>query len=218
MSDHRSTRRARPVEPTDVRGAQYDRAYYDKWYRSARHRVRSTAELARIVRFVLFSAEHILERPVRSVLDVGAGEGNWYPLLRRVRPRLRYRGVDPSAYAVSRFGARRQLVQGSVTDLAAAGVRGQFDLVIASGMLNYLSAPDLRTGLAEIARHTGGVAYLELFSSQDAFTGDTDEMPLRPAAWYRRAVRAAGLHACGLHLYVPRAVATRLARLERQAE
>lgn len=206
----RSTRDA-----TDVRGAQYDQAYYDKWYRSPRHRVRTTAELARIVRFVLFAAEHVLERPVQRVLDVGAGEGNWYPLLRRLRPRLRYLGVDPSAYAVSRFGRRRHLVQGSVTDLAAAGVRGRYDLVIASGMLNYLSSDELRTGLGEIAQHTGGVAYLELFTKADAFTGDTRKMPLRPAAWYRQQLDAAGFTACGLHLYVPTAAADRLSRLER---
>ncbi|MCU0648693.1 MAG: class I SAM-dependent methyltransferase [Gemmatimonadaceae bacterium] len=198
----------------DVRGEVYDRAYYDKWYRHPRHRVRTRAELARIVRFVFSAAEHILERPVRSVLDVGAGEGNWYPLLTALRPGLRYRGVDPSEYAVARFGARRNLVQGSVTDLAAAGVRGPYDLVIASGMLNYLGASDLRTGLAEIARHVGGVAYLELFSSQDAFTGDTDEMPLRPARWYARELAQAGFVSCGLHLYVPKRDAGRLARLE----
>jgi SAM-dependent methyltransferase len=152
---------------------------------------------------------------VRSVLDVGAGEGNWYPLLRTLRPSISYLGIDPSAYAVSRFGARRHLVQGTVTDLQSAGARGPYDLVIASGMLNYLSNADFRTGLSEIARHTGGVAYLEVFARQDAFTGDTTEMPLRPAAWYRAQFVAAQLISCGLHLYVPSRVARRLARLER---
>lgn len=198
-----------------MRGETYDRAYYDKWYRSRTHRVRSAAEMARIVRFVLYTAEHILERPVRRVLDVGAGEGNWYPLLRTLRPAVRYLGIDPSAYAVSRFGTSRHLRQGTVTDLQAAGARGEYDLVIASGMLNYLSAGDLRTGLAEIARHTGGVAYLELFCRQDAFTGDTDSMPLRPAQWYRDQFAAAGFTSCGLHLYVRAPVARRLAKLER---
>jgi SAM-dependent methyltransferase len=171
--------------------------------------------MVRIVRFVLFTAEHILERPVRSVLDVGAGEGNWYPLLKRLRPAVRYRGIDPSAYAVARYGASRHLSQGSVTDLQGAGARGTYDLVIASGMLNYLSATDFRTGLSEIARHTGGVAYLEVFAKQDAFTGDTDSMPLRPAHWYRNQFAEAGFTSCGLHLYVPAPVARRLARLER---
>jgi SAM-dependent methyltransferase len=210
-----TARRKSREASADVRGETYDRAYYDKWYRSRAHRVRSAAEMARIVRFVLFTAEHILERPVRSVLDVGAGEGNWYPLLRTLRPSISYLGIDPSAYAVSRFGARRHLVQGTVTDLQSAGARGPYDLVIASGMLNYLSNADFRTGLSEIARHTGGVAYLEVFARQDAFTGDTTEMPLRPAAWYRAQFAAAQLISCGLHLYVPSRVARRLARLER---
>ena len=83
---------------------KYDRDYFDKWYRSPTHRVRSAAELARLVAFVLSTADYVLGRRVRTVLDVGAGEGNWLPVLRRLRPNVAYQGVDPSAYAVRRFG------------------------------------------------------------------------------------------------------------------
>ena len=67
---------------------RYDRAYFDKWYRSPRHRVKSPGELRRQAAFVLAAAEYILGRPVRTVLDVGSGEGQWNPALRRLRPSL----------------------------------------------------------------------------------------------------------------------------------
>ena len=100
-----------------ARGRAYDRAYFDKWYRAPSSRVRSPAELARLVRFVVATAEYVLARPVRSVLDVGAGEGNWLPLLRAHRRTIHYQGVDPSEYAVRRFGRRRNILLGDLASL-----------------------------------------------------------------------------------------------------
>ncbi|NUQ13332.1 MAG: class I SAM-dependent methyltransferase, partial [Gemmatimonadaceae bacterium] len=54
--------------------------------------------------FVVGVTEYLLDRPVRSVLDVGCGEGNWAAVLRGIRPRARYLGVDGSEYAIRRFG------------------------------------------------------------------------------------------------------------------
>ena len=82
--------------------AHYDRAYFDKWYRHPEHRVKSPQYLARQAAFVLGVAEYLLERRVTSVLDVGAGEGHWRAILRRLRPGLRYYGVDPSDTQVRR--------------------------------------------------------------------------------------------------------------------
>ena len=81
---------------------RYDRSYFDKWYRDPRHRVSTAAGLARKVAMVVGVAEYLLGRPLRRALDVGAGEGSWRGALRRLRPRLDYVGVDPSAYAVRR--------------------------------------------------------------------------------------------------------------------
>jgi len=74
----------------------YDRAYFDKWYRHPRHRVKSPLDIARQIRFVVSAAEYLLERPVRRVLDVGAGEGNWLAPLRKMRPAAKYYGVKLS--------------------------------------------------------------------------------------------------------------------------
>ena len=42
-----------------ARSGVYDRAYFDKWYRDPRHRVRSPAELTRLVTFVLATADYV---------------------------------------------------------------------------------------------------------------------------------------------------------------
>lgn len=152
---------------------------------------------------MLHTAEWTLGRPVKSVLDVGCGEGPWQPVLKRMRPQLRYHGVDPSAYAVRKFGARRGLLQGSIEDLDTLPLEPAYDLVVCCGMLNYLSAAQLTSGLASVARRTGGMAYLELFAQGDAIEGDTGWPPLQPAAWYRRVLRRAGFLPIGMQCHVP---------------
>ena len=53
----------------------YDRAYFDRWYRGSE--VGGNARLARKVALAVATAEYHLERPLRSVLDIGCGEGGW---------------------------------------------------------------------------------------------------------------------------------------------
>lgn len=194
---------------------QYDKAYFDKWYRHPRHRVKSAAELTRQAAFVLGSAEFVLGRPVRTVLDVGCGEGQWRAVLRKQRPSLHYDGVDPSEYAVARYGARRGLHLGGIESLDALPLREQYDLVVCCGMLNYLDAPTLRHGLAQVARRTGGMAYLELFTREDHFEGDTNWPAPRAARWYREVIQRAGLTAVGMQCYVTHASRDRVSALER---
>jgi SAM-dependent methyltransferase len=196
----------------------YDKAYFDKWYRSRTHRVRTPAQTRRIVAFTLAAAEYVLDRPVRSVLDVGAGEGNWQPILKKLRPALTYVGVEPSAYAVGRFGRRRELRLGSVESLMDLKLHEThpdgFDLVICCGVLNYVPARALAKALEQLALHTNGVAWLELFTAHDDIEGDIAEMKPRSAGWYRTRLAAAGLVPCGLHLYAPSDRAATLATLE----
>ncbi len=194
---------------------RYDRAYFDKWYRHPRHRVKSAVELARQVAFVLRTAEFVLGRPVKSVLDVGCGEGQWRGALLKHRPRLHYVGVDPSAYVVERFGARRHLLRGGIESLDALPLRASYDLVVCCGMLNYLSTSQLTAGLPLVTGRTGGMAYLELFTREDRFEGDTAWPTPKPAAWYREVLRSAGLTAIGMQCYVPTPDIDRLSALER---
>ncbi|MBC8086825.1 MAG: class I SAM-dependent methyltransferase, partial [Phycisphaerae bacterium] len=176
---------------------------FDKWYRNPRHRVKSPAELARQVAFVLHTAEWVLARPVRTVLDVGCGEGQWRAALKKHRPRLNYTGVDPSEYAVARYGPRRNIKLGSFEQLSQLSLNGPFDLVVCCGMLNYISADALATGLGSVASLTGGLAFLEIFTSADATEGDTSWPTPKSAGWYRSTIKKVGLTGVGLHCYVP---------------
>lgn len=196
-------------------GAHYDRAYFDKWYRDPRTRVKSAAELKRQVEFVLHTAEWTLGRRVRTVLDVGCGEGHWQPVLRRLRPALSYDGVDPSAYAVAKHGARRGLQRGGIEDLGRLALLTQYDLVVCCGMLNYLSPAQLVAGLSLVAARTGGMAYLELFAKGDAFEGDTAWPEPQSTRWYRKALTRAGLRSIGMQCYVPRTGEGNVSLMER---
>jgi SAM-dependent methyltransferase len=194
---------------------RYDRAYFDRWYRDPRTRVKSAAEIARKVRMALGVAEYLLDRPVRSVLDVGSGEGAWRAPLRRLRPGVRYVGVDPSEYVVARFGARRGIVLGDVEHLDRLALAGPFDLVVCCDVLNYLPDAALARGLRNLRDLLGGVAYLELFDADDEMAGDTRGWHHRPARYYRSLLRRRGLVACGMHCYVGEALAPDVATLER---
>ena len=85
----------------------YDRAYFDRWYRNGG--IGGAARLARKVALAVATAEYHLERPIRSVIDIGCGEGAWRAQLLKLRPRLDYIGFDSSDYAVGRYGRSRNL-------------------------------------------------------------------------------------------------------------
>jgi SAM-dependent methyltransferase len=193
----------------------YDQAYFDKWYRHPRHRVKSPADMARQLGFILSATEYLLDRPVRSVLDVGCGEGNWAAVLRRLRPRARYLGVDGSDYAVRRFGRRRNIRLGTFGELGTLDLPGPFDLILCLGVLNYVAPDELRSGLRALRGLAGGVAYLEIFTRADEATGDFTREYARWPAWYRRNFREAGFIALGMHCYLPSDLATNAAALER---
>lgn len=196
-------------------GKRYDRAYFDRWYRDPRSRVKSAAEVERKVRMVVGVAEYLLDRPVRTVLDVGCGEGAWRASLRRLRPKVRYVGVDPSEYAVRRFGARRGIVLGDVARLHELELGGPFDVVVCCDVLNYLENGALERGLRNMRDLLGGVAYLELFAADDEMMGDTRGWHRRPASYYRALFRRLALQPCGMHCYVGAALEPSVATLER---
>jgi len=195
--------------------AHYDARYFDRWYRDPRHRVFTAAERARRVAVVIAAAEYVLQRPVRSVLDVGAGEGHWRAPLLRARPRLRYVGLDPSPYVVQRFGASRGIQLGGIETLDPLAFRAPFDIVLAVGFLNLLPPRALRPALERVVPLIGGVALLELFSDEDPLSGDAREYFRAPSRSYRRLTRGLGLVGLGAHLYAPKALSESLGVLER---
>lgn len=195
--------------------AHYNRRYFDKWYRNPAHRVKSLQDMRRQLGFVVSATEYLFDRPVRSVLDVGCGEGNWSTVLRELRPRARYVGVDGSEYAIRRYGARRNLHFGTLGTIGSMNLDGPFDLVLCLGMLNYVAPNELSLGLRQLRRLAAGVAYLEIFTRADDATGDFRKLAARSPAWYRRVIRQAGFVSVGLHCYLPRDLAWHAATLER---
>jgi SAM-dependent methyltransferase len=179
---------------------QYDAAYFRRWYRGAHATPR--ADLARKVAMAVAIAEFYLQRPVRSVLDVGCGEAAWRAPLLKLRPRLRYQGVDSSEYAVARYGRGRNIA------LAGFGQMGQLrfgepaDLLVCSDVMHYVPTAELRRGLAGFEELCDGVAFLELYARGDDIRGDKQGFISRPAASYRRWFREAGFVSCGSHAYL----------------
>ncbi len=194
----------------------YDRAYFDRWYRRSASRIEGPVALRRRIALAVAMAERFLERPIRSVLDVGCGEGRWRAELLRLRPQVRYQGVEPSAYAVARFGRRRNIVQGGFTDLAQLDLAGPFDLVVCADVLHYLEVDDLVRGLPALVALTGGLAYLELLTDQEEVEGDQRELQLRPPVFYQQLFSSAGLAAIGCHGWLSPQLADLAAALERR--
>ena len=200
--------------PAAAGGKSYDEAYFARWYRDPRTRVHAPDDVRRKIHMVLGIAERYLGRKLRSVLDVGAGEGTWGVELRRVRPGLRYLGVDPSAYVVRRHGRRRHLRLGDFAQLPGMRLGRGYDLIVCADVMQYVPTPVLTRGIRHLASLLAGVAYLEAYTTGDAMEGDLEGWHPRSKTRYRRLFAAAGLTACGSHCYLAPAVAANAVELE----
>jgi predicted TPR repeat methyltransferase len=194
---------------------QYDRDYFDRWYR--RGGFGTATRVERKLGYAVASAEYLLDRRVRTVLDVGCGEGRWGVELRKLRPAARYVGIDPSAYAVERYGRKRGVRAGGFGDLPdlVDELGGPFDLVVCCDVLPYVGPAELRQGLTGLGDLVGGVAFLEVWTASDDVEGDLEGFRRRTATTYERWFAGAGLRRIGPHLYVPRPLLAGLATLER---
>ena len=191
----------------------YDRAYFDQWYRTGG--IGGAARLARKVALAVATAEYHLERPIRSVLDIGCGEGAWRAPLLKLRPKLAYLGFDSSDYAIARHGRARNLHWARFADFEHLRPCAPVDLLVCADVLHYLPSRELLAGLPGLAELCGGVAFLETFSAEDQFEGDTEGFQPRKAAWYRRRLEAEGFTAIGSHCWLGPALADNASALER---
>jgi SAM-dependent methyltransferase len=205
---------APPAKPARAGRKSYDEAYFTKWYRDPRTRVRSPEAIRRKIRMVAAVTEYFLGRKLRSVLDIGAGEGAWGVELKRLRPTLHYVGVDPSEYVVGRLGRQRNIRRGSFEELSALKLGGEFDLIICADILQYVPTAALRRGVQHLASLLAGVAYLEAFTTGDEMEGDLDDWHPRSKAQYRRIFAEAGLVGCGMHCYLAPEVAEGAVEME----
>jgi 2-polyprenyl-3-methyl-5-hydroxy-6-metoxy-1,4-benzoquinol methylase len=192
----------------------YDEAYFRKWYRDPRTRVHTPDAVRRKVRMVVGIAEYVLGRKLRSVLDVGAGEGVWRREIRRLRPNVRYLGIDPSEWVVARHGRRRNIRLGSFEELPTLRLGRRHDLIVCADMLQYVPDAALKRGVRHLASLLGGMAYLEAYTSGDDMEGDLEGWHPRTKAQYRAVFAGAGLIGCGLHCYLTRDMAMKAVELE----
>lgn len=178
----------------------YDVAYFDRWYRSGA--IGSRARLARKVALTVATAEYHLERPIRSVLDIGCGEGVWRAPLIKLRPTLRYLGFDSSTYAVERYGRSRSIHSARFGDFAQLRPCPPVDLLVCSDVLHYLDAREIDKGLPGLAELCGGVAFFEIFARGDDASGDEHDYRNRPATFYRTRLHATGFRQLGSHCWL----------------
>jgi SAM-dependent methyltransferase len=197
------------------RTKQYDRRYFDKWYRDPRHSVQSGHELRRKVAMVVAQAEFYLGRELRNVLDVGCGEANWRAQLRKLRPAIEYRGLDASAYVVERFGRTRNVGLATFGQLETLRFDERFDLIVCTDVLHYLKPAEIRAGLQGIGDMLEGLAFLEVYTREDDVAGDRNGFIARRPDWYLREFGQVGLLPCGSHCYLGPRLERHVAALER---
>lgn len=178
----------------------YDAAYFQRWYRD--RGATGRADLARKVAMAVAIAEFYLQRPIRSVLDVGCGEAAWRAPLLKLRPGLHYQGVDSSEYAVARYGRTRNIALASFGQLGQLRFGRPVDLLVCSDVIHYVPTAELKRGLSGFAEHCDGVAFLELYAKGDGIAGDKNGFLSRPAKSYREWFKAAGFIACGCQAYL----------------
>lgn len=131
----------------------YDADYFKRWYQA--DQAGGAARLARKVALAVASAEYYLERPIRSVLDIGCGEGAWRAPLLKLRPRVQYLGFDSSAYAIQRYGRSRNLHMAKVGDFAWLRPCAPVDLLVCSDVMHYVPSRELRPALDGFCRTHG---------------------------------------------------------------
>lgn len=191
-----------PVSTRHRPAKVYDRKYFERWYRHPRHRVSTRVDLTRKVRMAVSITEFLINRPIRSVLDIGCGEAAWFPVLRRLRPDVRYVGIDSSEYVIERYAATRNIRFGTLATLDKMKSLRASDLVVCADVLQYVDTAEVERGLRAIRRLTRGVAYVEAFTTEDTMIGDRVGWHRRSAAAYRRLFRRAGLTQCGPYCFV----------------
>jgi SAM-dependent methyltransferase len=163
--------------------ARFDRKYYQRFYGGSRERAAYQADEQRLGNFVAGYLKY-LGQPVRRVVDIGCGFGQWKAIVARHFPKARYTGVEISDYLCSQYG----WLQGTAMDFQSPT---PFELVICKDTLQYLSPREFRNAAENLAELCSGVLYASVLTTEDwKFNCDrqrTDpKVHLRTGNWYRK--------------------------------
>jgi SAM-dependent methyltransferase len=194
-------------------GKQYDKEYFERWYHNRETRVNTDIEVRRKVSVAVAIAEYFLRRQIRTVLDVGCGEGAWRAHLKTMRPRVEYMGLDSSDYVVETFGKARNIRKATFGELPRLKL-DVYDLVVCSDVMHYVPDDELQPGIKTLANVTDGLAFLEVLAKEDDVVGDLDAFIKRPAVFYRRLFRTAGMTPVGPYCWLSPAFENAVAALE----
>lgn len=140
--------------------------------------------------------------------------GAWRKPLLRLRPHIHYLGFDSSHYAVNRYGLQRNLHLAQIGDFSWLRPCAPVDLLVCADVLHYVATRELTRALPGLVELCNGVAFLEIFTAEDAFEGDTTGFQSRQARWYRRRFTAAGFTALGSHCWLSPVLAGHTTALE----
>lgn len=157
----------------------FDESYYRRYYFDKKTNVADAQHIERLGDFVCAGLKY-LRVPVRRVLDVGCGIGQWRGIVSRHFPQASYHGVEFSAYLCERYGWER----GSVVDYQSAK---SFDLVICQGVLAYLSPADLKRAIRNLGTLSRGALFLEAVTLEDYERDIVDEELTDPQLFRHRA-------------------------------
>ena len=204
-----------PSEPAGEGTSRFDADYYRRFYDDPRTRVIDRATVRKLADFVA-SYLRYLDVPVRSILDVGCGQGHWRTAATTIWPRAKYHGVEHSPYLCEEFG----WIQGSIVDFAPSKATGQssFDLVVCQGVLQYLDDRQAARAIQNLARWCRGALYLEALTALDwkknCDRSRTDgNVYLRTGEWYRAHLDRHFV-ACGGGVFCSRRAGVTLFELE----
>jgi SAM-dependent methyltransferase len=192
--------------------AQFDRAFFARYYDAASTAVISGDEVAQRARFVLAYLTH-LQVDVRTVLDAGCGTGLWKRALLGLDRDIQYTGLDTSEYLCRKYG----WILSSIPDFRS---RRKFDLVVCQDVMQYLSNDEVERGIDVLARVCRGALYFDVPTRDDIRDKLLDmrktdrNIHVRSAAWYRTRLNKHFINAGGGVFVSPRSRAVILA-LER---
>ena len=192
-----------------MRNEKFDRSYFERYYgKQPIHTVNEIAHLATAVHEMLawWAA------PVRSVLEVGAGRGDWGNWYRTLHPTVRVTSTDVSEHSCATFGHKRR-------DIAQWAPKRPFDLVICTDVLQYLDDRAAARAVRNLTAATRTCLYFDALTSFDAKhtveRSKTDlSVTLRTGDWYRQRL-SRGFTQAGAGLWIRKGSTVVLHELER---
>lgn len=189
--------------------SRFDATYFDRYY--GRSPVRGASEV-----YHLATAVHEMlawwGAHVESVLEVGAGPGDWSNWYRRLHPSTHVTSTDVSEHACRTFGHQRR-------DISEWRPSRTFDLVICMDVLQYLDDRAAESAMRNLTAATRTCLYFDALTAYDArYTVDrsaTDlDACLRTGAWYHERLARGFMHV-GAGMWIRKGSSVVLHELER---